>query len=74
MTPVEISAVITEQEIRKDIDNGYLLTQGGYDRLYFETDAIKELREMQVKKKKSRYVFPFFLLFLLSFLFLFLID
>lgn len=48
MTPEEVAAAMREQEAAKDIENGYLLTQEDYDRLYFETDAIKELREMQV--------------------------
>ncbi|XP_020710202.2 uncharacterized protein LOC105689928 isoform X1 [Athalia rosae] len=47
MTANEIAAIMSEQESAKDIENGYLLSQEDYDRLYFETDAIKELREMQ---------------------------
>ncbi|XP_046736405.1 uncharacterized protein LOC124405506 isoform X2 [Diprion similis] len=47
MTTEEIAVIMTEQEKEKDIENGYLLTQEDYDRLYFETEAIKELREMQ---------------------------
>ncbi|XP_057326540.1 uncharacterized protein LOC130668324 isoform X2 [Microplitis mediator] len=36
-----------ELEAVKDIEDGYTLTQKDYDRLHYETDAIKELRKTQ---------------------------
>lgn len=48
MTEEEIIAAKFELETIKDIEEGYALTQKEYDRLHYETDAIKELRKTQV--------------------------
>ncbi|XP_024939200.1 uncharacterized protein LOC107266164 isoform X2 [Cephus cinctus] len=47
MSPQEISDLKREQEAVKDIEDGYMLTQEEYDRLHYETEAVKELRETQ---------------------------
>ncbi|XP_043270955.1 uncharacterized protein [Venturia canescens] len=43
----ETAAAKKKHEINKDIENGYVLTQDEYDRLHYETGAIKELRDAQ---------------------------
>ncbi|KAH0567170.1 uncharacterized protein LOC123262161 [Cotesia glomerata] len=47
MTEEEVVAAKLELETIKDIEEGYALTQKEYDRLHYETDAIKELRKTQ---------------------------
>lgn len=46
----ETAAAKKEMERSKDIENGYVLTQEEYDRLHYETEAIKELRQAQASE------------------------
>ncbi|XP_011304948.1 uncharacterized protein [Fopius arisanus] len=47
LTAEELAEVKREEEAESDIVNGYMLTQEEYDRLHYETAAIKDLREAQ---------------------------
>ncbi|KAK0178735.1 hypothetical protein PV327_007598 [Microctonus hyperodae] len=47
MTSEETIIAKRELEAAKDIEDGYMLTQREFDRLHYETDAIKDLRETQ---------------------------
>ncbi|XP_063974543.1 uncharacterized protein LOC135161158 [Diachasmimorpha longicaudata] len=47
LTAEELAEVKREEEAESDIDNGYMLSQEEYDRLHYETAAIKDLREAQ---------------------------
>ncbi|XP_014238733.1 uncharacterized protein LOC106660315 [Trichogramma pretiosum] len=45
MKPDEIEAMRKEQELAKEIEEGYMFTKEEYDSLHYETDAVKKLRE-----------------------------
>ncbi|XP_033215807.1 uncharacterized protein LOC117172121 isoform X1 [Belonocnema kinseyi] len=47
LTPEEVTTYLKEQEELKDIEDGYILNQEEFDRLHYETDAVKHLREAQ---------------------------
>ncbi|XP_034950708.1 uncharacterized protein [Chelonus insularis] len=47
MTEEEAVAAKKELEISKDVEDGYMLTQKEYDRIHYETEAIKDLRGTQ---------------------------
>ena len=48
LTPEEVSDLLKEQSEQKEVEAGYTLNQDEFDRLHYETDNVKHLREAQV--------------------------